>query len=241
MNKTIFIHSHIPTIENIMNAMLFHHGEPYATSNQIAKYFGKPHNDLLKKIRAFHSFEKLIRLGKISQRTRIVKGREYPYFELDADAFAFTCLSINGGKAEAFKWVFIEAFKKATSDAISARIVVQANRANKKWLESREYGKDTRKLLQDKIKDFCQYAKHQRGKPYKVCPFYKLVTDAIYTYFGVDAPKCGQTLRDVYSGDIIEAIEASELKVIELLDEVMDSNASRKGIKLLILERLANE
>ena len=61
-------------IQSITKAMLFHYGEPFATSNQIAKYFGIPHNDLLKKIRAFDSFDELISLGKISQRKRINRG-----------------------------------------------------------------------------------------------------------------------------------------------------------------------
>ena len=98
-------------ITNIIKAMIFYSGEPFATSTQISKYFGMPHNDLLKKIRAFHSFDELISLGKISHRIRHIKGREYPYYELDADAFSFICLSITGKQAEAFKWSFIEAFK----------------------------------------------------------------------------------------------------------------------------------
>jgi hypothetical protein len=35
------------TIEKITKAMLFHQGEPFATSLQIAKHFSIPHNDLL--------------------------------------------------------------------------------------------------------------------------------------------------------------------------------------------------
>ncbi|GIU00546.1 hypothetical protein TSL6_10520 [Sulfurovum sp. TSL6] len=230
-----------PTIEHITKAMLFHSGEPFASSIQISKYFEINHKDLLRKIRDFHSFEAMIGGGKLRNQTRVVKGREYPYFELDADAFTFICMSITGKQAEEFKWGFIQAYKVAATEAISARVASQTNRLNQEWLEARDQGKDTRKLLQDKIKEFCQYAELQRGRPYKVCPYYKLVTDAIYSYIGVVAPKCGKTLRDIYSGDIVEAIESSELEVIELLDEVMATNGSRKGIKPLILERLANE
>ncbi len=229
------------TIEHITKAMLFHSGEPFATSTQISKYFGINHRDLLRKIRDFHSFEAMIGGGKLRSQFRVVKGRKYPYYELDADAFTFICMSITGEKSEEFKWGFIQAYKVATTEAISVRVASQTNKLNQKWLEAREHGKDTRNLLQDKIKEFCQYAELQRGRSYKVCPYYKLVTDAIYAYLGVDVPKCGKSLRDVYSGDIVEAIETAELEVIELLDEVMATNGSRKGIKTLILERLANE
>lgn len=224
-------------IESITKAMLFHDGQPYAKSNQIAKYFGKPHDDLLKKIRAFHSFEKLKGLGKISERNRTVKGREYPYFELDADAFSFICLSITGKKAEAFKWAFIDAFKKATAEVITARVAKNINYSNEVWIEARNHGKDTRKLLTDKLKEFCRYAEEQRGETYTRCPFYKHVTDVIYAHVGVTAPKADKTPRDVYSGDIIEAIEDAERTAIQLLDEVMVTGGSRK-IKNLLKEKL---
>ena len=238
--NNILIRIDTPTIDHITKAMLFHSGEPFATSTQISKYFGINHKDLLRKIREFHSFEAMIGGGKLRSQIRVVKGREYPYFELDADAFTFICMSVTGKKAEEFKWGFIQAYKLATTEAISVRVASQTNRLNQEWIEAREHGKDTRKLLQDKIKEFCKYAEIQRGKPYKVCPYYKHITDAIYAYIRIDTPKCGKALRDVYSGDIVEAIEAAELKVIELLDEVVESNGSRKGIKTLILERLAN-
>jgi len=225
-------------IENISKAMLFHSGEPFATSAQIAKYFGIRHDNLISKIRTFHSFNDLIKSLKIKELKRMYRGNEYPYYELDADAFSFICLSITGKKAEAFKWVFIEAFKRATTEAISARVTIQANRTNEAWIEARDHGKNTRKLLTDKIKEFCQYAEQQRGKPYNMCPYYKHVTDAIYAYIGVSIPKAGQSPRDVYSGDIVEAIEYAELEVIELLDEIMTSKGTRKDIKHHIASRL---
>ena len=227
------------TIEKITASMLYHQGEPFATSLQIAKHFNIQHNDLLKKVRAFHSFDELISLGKISQRNRISRGREFPYFELDADAFSFTCLSITGKKAEAFKWVFIEAFKKATVDAISARIAIQCNKANEVWIEARHDGKNTRKSLSDKIKEFCSYAEEQRGMGYgKNCPYFKIITDAIYSYLGIESPKGGKAPRDTLSGDRIEAIERAEAVVIDLLDEVMAIDGTRQNLKARIIERL---
>lgn len=227
-------------IESITKAMLFHDGQPYATSNKIAKYFGINHKDLLKKIREFHTFEAMIRGGKLRHQFRTVKGREYTYFELDADAFSFICLSITGKKAEAFKWAFIDAFKKATAEAITARVSINVNYSNEVWIEARNHGKDIRKLLTDKVKEFCEYAEEQRGGAYPTCPFYKHITDVIYAHVGVTAPKAGKNPRDVYSGDIIEAIEDAERIAIQLLDEVMANGGSRK-IKNLLKERLQSE
>lgn len=131
--------------------------------------------------------------------------------------------------------------QQSHDEKISTRVAIQTNKSNEQWLDARDHGKDARKLLTDKIKKFCQYAEQQRGEPYKQCPYYKHVTDAIYAHIGVSIPQVGQSPRDVYSGDIVEAIESAELEVMELLDEVMATNGSRKGIKLLILERLSNE
>lgn len=225
-------------IQSITKAMLFHSGEPYATSTQIAKYFGIPHKNLLRKIREFESFEDMIGGSKLRHQIRVNRGKEYPYFELDADAYAFICLSISGKKAEQFKWAFIEAFKKATVDAITARVSIQANQANDKWLEARDSGKDARKSLSDKIKEFCQYAEDQREEPYGRCPYFKLITDAIYKYLAIEAPKGGKAPRDIYSGDVVEAIEDAELETIQLLDEIIVKNGTRKDIKTQIINRL---
>ncbi len=118
----------------------------------------------------------------------------------------------------------------------------EANKENAYWGMARDHGKDTRKLLTDKIKEFCLYAENQRGTSYNsVCPYYKLITKVIYSFIGIDIPKLGIAHRDVYSGDIIETIEAAECCVIKLLDEIMYSEGSRKGIKPLIIDRLTHE
>ncbi len=118
----------------------------------------------------------------------------------------------------------------------------EANKENKHWSIARDHGKYTRKLLTNKIKEFCLYAENQRGTLYgNVCPYYKLITEAIYSFIGIDIPKLGIAPRDVYSGDIIETIESAEYCVIELLDEIMYSEGSRKGIKPLIIDRLTHE
>jgi len=63
------------TIESITKSMLFHSGEPYVTTNQIAKYFGVNHKDLLRKIRSFHSFDDLISRRKITPQKKSLEGK----------------------------------------------------------------------------------------------------------------------------------------------------------------------
>jgi Rha family phage regulatory protein len=227
------------TIEKITKAMLFHDGEPFATSLKISDYFGIRHDNLMQKIRSFDSFDQLIKSLKIKELKRSYRGKETPYFELDADAFAFTCLSITGKKAEAFKWAFIQAFKQATANAISARVAIECNKANTVWIEARHDGKDTRKTLSDKINDFCHYAEEQRGESYgKNCPYFIIITDAIYHHLGIESPKGGRPPRDTLSGDRVEAIQRAEAVVIDLLDEVMATDGTRKNLKARIIERL---
>lgn len=232
--------SHIKEIDidKITKAMLLHNGQPFTTTKQISKYFSKKHADVMEKIRAFNSYDEMLRVGKIRPLNLQYRGQEYEAFELDADAFSFTCLSMTGKKAESFKWAFIEAFKKSTAKVISARASIKANEANQIWLEAREDGKSTRKALQNKIKEFCEYAQVQRGNTYPQCPYFKHITDAIYDYLSIKAPTGNKFPRDVYSGAIVESIESAEQDTIILLDEIMEAGKTRNAIKVQITDRL---
>ena len=148
-------------------------------------------------------------------------------------------MSITGKKAEAFKWIFIEAFKQATIRVVSSKATISANKANQDWIEARTESKDTRKILTDKIKEFCLYAQNQRAKPYdKVCPFYISITKAIYDFHELAQPKAADTLRDLYSGDVVEVIEDSEMKVVTLLDNIICNGKDYHNIKKQIFNHL---
>ncbi len=209
------------SIEKIAKAMIVHRDEAFASSLQIAKYFGVPHNYLLKKIRAFKGFDKLIKLGKISQLKRTYRGNEFPYFELNAEVFTLTCMSFNDAKGQAFKWAFINAFKEISIQLLTERVRAETNQANAEWLKKRNEIKETRHELTDSIKEFCEMAQAQRGSQYPQgkCPYYSKITSLVYEVLNVQKPKGTQTLRNIYSGTTLEQIEYLEDYLVTLIQE----------------------
>ncbi len=228
------------TIVQITKAMIFHSGEPFATSTQIAKYFGINHKDLLRKIRKFDSYDELVSRRKITPRNRTIRGQEYPYLELDADAFAFTCLSITGKKAEAFKWVFIKAFKLMAVEALTAKITAEANKANQVWEETRTQGKLAHRSYTDTIKTFCIYAEEQRGKPYSIdkdgnptnkpCPYYIHFQRLAYQKAGINFKKGLMPKRDTLSGAELEQVEEIELDIANTVSALISQELHYKKI-----------
>ena len=227
------------TIENITKAMLFHEGEPFATSTQIAKYFGVRHDNLLRKIESFHSFDDFIGSSKLRSQMRIIKGKEYPYFELDADAFTFTCMSFTGKKAESFKLSFIQAFKVATADALTRRVKAETNLALDSYFELRQKTKKGRKNFTDAIQRLCQYAEEQKGSKYSpICPYYKHFTSLAYKAIGVIPTKAHKPQRDALEPNALEHLEVVELYLANEIESLIDFGIPYRSIHALCKKSL---
>jgi transcriptional antiterminator Rof (Rho-off) len=219
----------------------------YVNATSLARQFGKDRRQLEKflKTKAFIEYEKA--LFKVIQKSDFkteekglkysLKGK-YGGTYLHNDLLIIFLRWLNPEFAVNCDLYIKHKIQMAHDEKVSARASISANKANAKWIEARDHGKDTRKLFTDKVKEFCEYAEEQRGKPYKLCPYYKHITDAIYDFIRVSVPRADQSPRDVYSGDVVESIESAELEVIKLLGEIIESNKSRKGIKPLIMDRL---
>lgn len=87
-------------------------------STDVASFFGKPHNDVLKSIRRIIESLPPDRLGNFSQT---VVSRENPSggdqikstaYRLTRDGFTFLAMGFTGERAQAFKWAYIDAFNK---------------------------------------------------------------------------------------------------------------------------------
>lgn len=87
-------------------------------STDIAAFFEKPHNDVLKAIRQIVTNLPAERLGNFSQTvvTRAnpsggapIKSKAY---RLTRDGFTFLAMGFTGERAQAFKWAYIDAFNK---------------------------------------------------------------------------------------------------------------------------------
>lgn len=205
-------------VSEIASKMLFHANLPYAKSITIAKYFGMRHDNLIRKIEEFYSFDEMIGSSKLRSQTYIKIGKKYKYYELDADAFAFVCLSLTGEKAEKFKWGFIEAFKISTREALKNKIRAEIHLEDEEFMQIRNEGKVVRYDLTEAVKMMCDDAESTRGEKYKrVCPYYRHFTDLVYKYLGLEKPSGNVHRRDVFSKSQLKAIEELEVEVAEAI------------------------
>ena len=93
-------------------------GQPTTLSTDISNFFEKPHNDVLKAIRAILSKLPEDRLGNFSQTvvTRTNPSGGAPIqsraYRLTRDGFTFLAMGFTGEKAQVFKWAYIDAFNR---------------------------------------------------------------------------------------------------------------------------------
>lgn len=93
-------------------------GQPTTLSTDVAYFFEKPHNDVLKAVRAILSKLPEDRLGNFSQTvvTRANPSGGAPIqskaYRLTRDGFTFLAMGFTGEKAQAFKWAYIDAFNR---------------------------------------------------------------------------------------------------------------------------------
>lgn len=93
-------------------------GQPTTLSTDVAYFFEKPHNDVLKAIRAILSKLPEDRLRNFSQTvvTRANPSGGAPIqskaYRLTRDGFTFLAMGFTGEKAQAFKWAYIDAFNR---------------------------------------------------------------------------------------------------------------------------------
>lgn len=85
---------------------------PATTSREVAKFFGKPHDDVLKSIRRLiDATPENFRLGNFSESSYInEQGKEQPMFILYRDGLMLLIMGYTGKKAMAIKLAFLEAF-----------------------------------------------------------------------------------------------------------------------------------
>ena len=85
------------------------------TSLQISEFFGKPHGDVLKSIRALECSE-LFRAGNFSLSCYSRKNgnvtKTYPMYYVAKDGFVFLAMGFTGKIAARFKEAYIEAFNE---------------------------------------------------------------------------------------------------------------------------------
>ncbi len=88
-------------------------GEVFANSREVATYFGKRHDDVLKAIRNLIATEPSLGLRNFAETPWVEAstGQTYRSFDMDQDGFALLAMGFTGAKALKWKLKYIEAFK----------------------------------------------------------------------------------------------------------------------------------
>lgn len=129
--------------------------EAVTTSLQVATSFHKRHTHVLEKIGqiiANDSTEKSVQCFKLSSYID-ESGKRNPMYYINRDGFAFLVMGFTGKKANEWKWRYIEAFNSMES--------ILTEKKSEAWIETRRYGKITRKAETDVIRKLVEYAKEQ--------------------------------------------------------------------------------
>ena len=107
-------------------------------------------------------------------------GRHYPMYLMNRDGFSLLAMGFTGKKALQFKLDFINAFKRMEEKL--RQLAIDGH--DQRWLETRQLGKKTRKLLTRAIKALEEYFE-ARGKSFPTGFLYGHITNTIQDALGI--------------------------------------------------------
>lgn len=135
--------------------------EAVCSSLQVAEKFGKRHDKLISEIERMYS--DLIGKGCPqnggdplfikSSYVHPQNKQKYPMYLMNRDGFSLLVMGFTGKKALDWKLQYIKAFNQMESFI--------REKSTKAWVETRKYGKLTRKAETDTIQKLVEYAKEQ--------------------------------------------------------------------------------
>jgi len=126
-------HSHLSSVSPVVSLL---DGQPVTSSVEVARIFGKQHDDVLRRIRAtisdlppdcLHNFAETV-----VTRPSPLNGApiESPAYNLTRDGFTLIAMGFTGKRALAFKLVYIDAFNKMEA---ALRTPASAERLTQCW------------------------------------------------------------------------------------------------------------
>ena len=129
--------------------------EAVCSSLQVAEKFGKRHTHVIERI------EKIIENDSTENSAQCFKastykdstGKSNKMYVMNRDGFTFLVMGFTGRKANEWKWQYIKAFNQMENFI--------REKSTQTWVETRKYGKLTRKAETDTIQKLVEYAKKQ--------------------------------------------------------------------------------
>lgn len=188
-----------------MEELVFLKNEDALTDSLIvAEAFGKDHRKVLRAI------DNLVGgLPKNGHTPMFIKtwykhpqnGERYPKYLMNRDGFSLLVMGFTGKKALEWKLKYIDAFNKMES--------VIRQKSTSAWVETRQYGKLTRKAETDTIQKLVEYAKEQ-GSTH---------SDKLYlTYTKLANSMAGISKRDESTTEQLNTLSLMENIILHVID-----------------------
>ncbi len=100
-------------------SVFIHDGKAVTTSQAVAEYFNKRHDDVLKKLRTLDCSAEFNARNFAEVGYTDAKGEKRPMFEMTKDGFVFLVMGFTGKKAAAFKEAYIAEFNRMEAELCS--------------------------------------------------------------------------------------------------------------------------
>ena len=198
-----------------MNDLVYlKHEEAMTDSLSVAECFGKRHDRVLRAIENLNSdLPKNGAVKFIKTKYKDAKGEYRKKYLMNRDAFSLLVMGFNGKKALDWKLKYINAFNSMES--------VIRERSTSVWIETREYGKLTRKAETDTLQRLVEYAK-EKGSEH---------SEMLYlTYSKLANKMAGITNRDEATVKQLNELSLVENIILHVIDMGIFANKHYKEI-----------
>lgn len=107
--------------------VFIHNGKAVTSSQSVAEYFVKRHDNVIQKIKSLDCSPEFTALNfQVSEYTDST-GRKLPMYEMTKDGFVFLVMGFTGKKAAAFKEAYIAEFNRMETQLIQKATPVAQN------------------------------------------------------------------------------------------------------------------
>lgn len=150
------------------------------------------------------------------------RGKIYRCFEMNRDGFSLLCMGFTGKEALDWKLKYINAFNKMEN--------IIREKQSQSWIETRTFGKLSRKAETDVLKQLVEYAKQQGSEH----------ADMLYmTYSKLANKTVGVTNRDTATAKQLMNLSVTENIILKVVEDGINQQLHYKEIYKNCKERLA--
>lgn len=199
-----------------MNDLVYlKHEEAMTDSLSVAEHFHKNHGDVTRKIENLLENDSTQNCVQCFKKTyyKDASGKNNTKYLMNRDGFMFLVMGFTGKKANEWKWSYIHAFDHMED--------VIRERTTSAWIETREYGKLTRKAETDTLKKLVELAKEQGSEH----------SEMLYlTYSKLANKMAGITNRDEATVKQLNELSLAENIILHVIDMGIFANKHYKEI-----------